>query len=1366
MLLKNRLLDLKNKLVNIDKRNTSLLLRRSFVKTHFDLAKLAVLEKRLPEKVVSSLLQSKGIVPVKSSHRGPQAENLRHLITTLRNESDFIEAENGSYEVCLGWPFVEGTFSNGDYFRCPLLLIPVRLKTDLGRQAIEIEPDEHRAVRLNRTFLLAVQKNDGMKATQEDASELDAVPGLDGLMASSPEHVIKQVLDLYANHKIAFEKGEPTAEVVEMLNAPPSKDPKRRYPFRVLPHAVIGQFSQAATSILADFDELLKEPPSAGKLAELVGGEKPAAKMELQEQELEKDRFYVCETDHSQEKTIEASRSGRDVLIQGPPGTGKSQVIANLVADNLARGKRVLIVCEKRAALDVVYRRLHKAGLSQFLQLVHDPGVDRDAVYDKTRHMLEHYALSKPEQVERELQAASDEITEAAGQLNGYATQLHAKTDCGYSLFELYRLAAANARTQLDLTSIAPTFTGANFSAFKAKAALLLPLEQKYAGPNNPGRHRKLFSKLDKQQVDALIEQSSELIHASDALAQLAKGLGLQPGHKALEALERKHKALSSFKSRGLLGGIMAAISGRDSTLLEIARTHGEDSKETVNELKRLLERGGEHLPQSTLKSARAMHELFLTVEAAATCSAALEKLRKFYDAKLIDGWQAQVRGLALPLADIERLPHKQKSVDEIQALERKLAECSVGERQLLSIALSKMPGAPSDDVVAAIGKSLAQDWIAIAEQKMSAVRELDNKAYLQARRSLASAIERKAKLVPRHIAKEWTERIAEPVLFDWGAASKGDASSLVGWLRERHRGWLEWQRAKANNETLGEITLTDGYHDVTVVSNPVNGGIQLTYSSFVYTPDNSSSHKREYEDFVPCTIAREGDTLIVRAKGPEYSGIVHEVSKKRMRWTLRKFVSEFGSRGLFELFPVWLCSPETVSAILPLKQGFFDCVIFDEASQCPVEKAAPSIHRAKTVVVAGDDKQLPPFDMFRRYYFEEGGDGLEEEYDEGDEIVKSESLLHGSARYQYNPLMWHYRSKHESLIRFSNAAFYHNRLQTMPNSQKDTNAFEWVSVAGTWEKRRNHAEAEKVVELVTQLLEKPVHPSIGIITFNSEQRDLIQSKLDAKARYDSDFAIKYEREKARKENEELLNIFVKNIENVQGDERDYIIFSIAYAPGVEGDLRHQFGSLSAQGGENRLNVAISRAKEKVIIVASIEPTQLKVDAVANDGPKLLKKYLQYARAVAGGDRRRADEIIDALSPRQALSPQAEVGSAFEADVARELEKLGYKIEMRVGASKYGVDLAIIDPKNSGRYALGIELDGESYFGAPSANERDVYRPRFLKNLGWSMHRISSRDWWLDRQGVLKEIREKIKAGSPKTVENIAADPAASSITP
>ena len=642
-----------------------------------------------------------------------------------------------------------------------------------------------------------------------------------------------------------------------------------------------------------------------------------------------------------------------------------------------------------------------------------------------------------------------------------------------------------------------------------------------------------------------------------------------------------------------------------------------------------------------------------------------------------------------------------------------------------------------------ATGKALAKHWIEQAEREAPIVAQLDSKAYMQLRSRLSTAIERKARLVPKLIAETWRQRIFKPILFDWQAASLRDASMLLGWLRDRHPNLLDWPNSAIVSSTREKITVSDKFRQVTITRLKDGGGLQLTCAVPTNT-EEKTSFSLELDERIPCEFSQEGQSLYVRGATPEYSGILHEVSKTRLKWTLRRFVQEFGSRGAFELFPVWLCSPETVSAIMPLRQGFFDCVIFDEASQCPLEKAVPSIYRAKTVVVSGDDKQLPPFDLFSSFYDEVVA--ADDEYNAGDEVVNSESLLHAASRYEYNPLCWHYRSRYEPLIRFSNAAFYQNTLQTMPNAERNTVCFRWVKLAGEWAKRRNQAEAEKVVEIVGTLLDDPARPSIGVITFNSEQRDLILSKLEARARADHDFAVKYEREKVRKEEEELKNIFVKNIENVQGDERDAIIFSIAYAKGAKGGLKNQFGSLSMPGGENRLNVAISRAKDKTFIITSIEPEDLRTDTVFNFGPKRLKQYLQYARAVAQGDNRTADDVIKTL----VKTPVAQAGqtgsdAGFEEEVGGELVKMGYRVNKRVGASSFTVDLAVIDPKNPGRYALGIELDGENYKNVPSAVERDAYRPRFLRSRGWNTYRLSSRDWSIDKAGVLKEIKAKIE---------------------
>lgn len=229
-LLKNRLLDLKSKLVNIDRRNTSLLLRKCIPQTHFDISDLTTIERGLPERTVLGLLQYKTVTPVRNSQQTPSAQSIRQKLYRLKDEADFIESENGSYEVYLGWPFAEGTFPNGDYFRAPMLLVPVRLKTDLENQSIEIEPDENRQVKLNRTLLLAFHQNTQTSAKDDRVNELDAVPGIDSIPNSSPAYIIKYVASLYENRGMAFEKADFTGKIVQLTSASPSKDPKRGLP--------------------------------------------------------------------------------------------------------------------------------------------------------------------------------------------------------------------------------------------------------------------------------------------------------------------------------------------------------------------------------------------------------------------------------------------------------------------------------------------------------------------------------------------------------------------------------------------------------------------------------------------------------------------------------------------------------------------------------------------------------------------------------------------------------------------------------------------------------------------------------------------------------------------------------------------------------------------------------------------------------------------------------------------------------------------------------------------------------------------------------------------------------------------------------
>ncbi|AGI47320.1 HRDC domain protein [Thermoplasmatales archaeon BRNA1] len=462
--------------------------------------------------------------------------------------------------------------------------------------------------------------------------------------------------------------------------------------------------------------------------------------------------------------------------------------------------------------------------------------------------------------------------------------------------------------------------------------------------------------------------------------------------------------------------------------------------------------------------------------------------------------------------------------------------------------------------------------------------------------------------------------------------------------------------------------------------------------------------------------------------------GDIARIVENKRKWSLNKFINRYGYE-LFKGVRIWLLTPEVVSEIIPMEMGLFDLLVFDEASQMYVERGIPSIYRAKKVVVAGDHKQLRPSSLGvgRVTYDEEDEEDLDV-----NSALEEESLLDlARSRYDSILLNFHYRSKYEELIAFSNYAFYGGRLYVSPNIASPARPpIEMIKVDGKWEDRSNSAEADRVVELLKQIFRERQHDeTIGIITFNSSQRDLINDRIDDACSDDPAFSNLIASEEKRMDNGEDVGLFVKNIESVQGDERDIIIFSIGYAKNEEGRIMQRFGWLNTHGGENRLNVAISRAKKKIYIVNSFDPEELQVDTVKGDGPKILKKYLQYARAVSDGNEEYARTILKSfVSPGDdEANPSVDVYPVMDR-VYDALIRKGYTVERNVGIGGYNIDLAV---KQNDKFILGIECDSRIYALSASTRERDYHRQKYLESRGWHIHRV-----WT--AGMYKDPAEEI----------------------
>jgi hypothetical protein len=491
----------------------------------------------------------------------------------------------------------------------------------------------------------------------------------------------------------------------------------------------------------------------------------------------------------------------------------------------------------------------------------------------------------------------------------------------------------------------------------------------------------------------------------------------------------------------------------------------------------------------------------------------------------------------------------------------------------------------------------------------------------------------------------------------------------------------------------------------------------------------------------------------------------------------------------LFDLIPCWIMDPNSASRLFPLEPKLFDVVIFDEASQCPLEQAIPAIYRGRSIVVAGDDKQLSPtsflqsaFDMdalaisHRNRLIKAENLPDEEAFDKemqtwGAELEREvEDLLTASTDILPGKFLdIHYRSRFPELIEFSNNAFYGGRLQAptnaLPCEGQITKPIVLYQVNGQYEKQCNGQEALKIVAILEEIFQWDADPpTIGVVTFSQPQAELIDLLLDRQAEISPDFGSRLDWQRQRKKGEQDEGLFVKNLENVQGDERDIIIFSTTFGNGLDGVFRRYFGPLNTmQDGPRRLNVAISRARLQKIVVTSlpidqISPTQ-NIDPAPGavyGGKEFLHLYMKYVRAV---DKSRSEEQHQILKLARELgkgpdgdgetnSPE----SAFEDDVRDRLYRRFQEtrlqhldVESHVGCSGFRIDLAVRD-LDSGRYILGIECDGRSYHPNASARFRDIWRLDILEKFRWKIHRVWSQNWWKDPAKEIDEIVDKVKS--------------------
>jgi very-short-patch-repair endonuclease len=484
---------------------------------------------------------------------------------------------------------------------------------------------------------------------------------------------------------------------------------------------------------------------------------------------------------------------------------------------------------------------------------------------------------------------------------------------------------------------------------------------------------------------------------------------------------------------------------------------------------------------------------------------------------------------------------------------------------------------------------------------------------------------------------------------------------------------------------------------------------------------------------------SRKPQDILIQAGDSEANILLKEAAKKRRLMPIRTLMQKIPNL-LVKLKPCLLMSPISVSQFLP-SESKFDLILFDEASQIVPEDAIGSIYRGKTLVVAGDNKQLPPTSFFQKNLIDDvDWDELSDDDVEVFDSILDECLGIG---LPVKTLRWHYRSKHEDLIAFSNHRFYDDTLITFPaaKAQHDSLGVKLIHVPdGIYDrggKRDNPKEAEKVADLVFEHFRNYPKKTLGVVTFSIAQMDAVEEAIDRRLKEQPDFEPFFKEDR-------LEGFFVKNLENVQGDERDVIFFSVGYGHDQQGQIAMNFGPLNKPGGERRLNVAVTRAREKVVLITSIRASDIDPNTKAL-GVQTLRYYIDYAE--------RGPET------QSVKSKEGEFESALDEDVAAEIKKMGYEIVPQVGCSGYRIDIGIVDPVNPGSFLLGIECDGATYKSSSSARDRDRLREQVLKQLGWRIHRVWSPAWVARRDSEIRRLKEALEQAQKAQLDKDAQKP-------
>lgn len=1063
----------------------------------------------------------------------------------------------------------------------------------------------------------------------------------------------------------------------------------------------------------------------------------------------------IFSADSSQTLAILRALTGQSMVIEGPPGTGKSQTISNLIAEFVAQGKKILFVSEKMAALEVVFRKLDQAGIGDACLELHSRSSRRREFYEELKRIMSLRGELAGQQAELNRLATVRE------QLNAYCQAVNEPVEpWGLSPHQAIGLASRlPAETDEDIPHRIPfqdlkTLTQEKFKEHLPLIASYQNLLRSIGTPKDhpffgcgirvvtPGQNLEISSGLQTA--------VTELQSATERAAKLAKTLFLQPIQKPSD-IQVLHACVKRAVEAPPYDGV--------AVKLDSWRAHETAIRECITHLQN---------KQSIREKRRsAVHEtiwdadLGLIVQ---TLDVWVTKWFKFLSGEYKLRLKELQNYLQNPnIASTEALLIA-KEIQSAQVSKRFIRENSAVMANLFG---AQWQGETTDPKViarildwclelrsaveqGAVPQGLldffqaAHTNIGLAEEAQNAARLMDQA--LQSIRSVSQRIQFPERDLENENLAHITQRVQN---WHQNLSRLNEVAQLniaVEKLQESGLNsvadlGLVWDKAPTHLRDGVERAYYEG-----ILLEAVNTRLPL-----------QGLNRHDHEEII--RQFHNLDDLLLRYNRskvrhahirslPDWSMAAGNLGQVKRQCELRRghrsirWAIENAGAAIQQMKPVFLMSPLSVAQYLPRETNMFDVVIFDEASQIKPEDALSAIVRAGQTVVVGDSKQMPPTAFFDKLV----GDDDDQEEDEVQIVGQMESLLAlmaaacGSNRS--TDLRWHYRNLHPALIRPSNAAFYNHRLVVFPSPVlvgADGLKFHYSSqdVYDRGKTRKNMAQAARVAQAVITHFKSRPHESLIVVAFSKQQEEAIEDALELEFHREPTLLASFN------SRHPFERFDVKNLESVQGDERDVVYISVGYGPDERGYTAMSFGPINTDGGDRRLNVLMSRARRRCEVFSSLKSSDMRVGENPQSGVILLKKFLQFAET---------GELDDPL-------PQArEEESIFEIQVAQALRGLGYEVDAQVGSIGFYIDLAVRHPDHPGAYVLGVECDGASYHSAKSARDRDKLRQAALEDRGWKLHRIWSTDWWQNPAAETARCKAAIDAaiqsyGSPEDLE-------------